>query len=534
MDIGFSFFSNSSLPLFNHIVLLAINFIAISLTIMVLVENGIKEVKSLFFFLMSILILTWVDCAYIARIVGESNMYLAELFLRIAWVATPLLFFITYLTATFIVTKRKMFHFLDLSLFVLSLVLAFGSMFTDLIISTISFDGDHNLDIVYGRAFIPFLLIIVVFMVATLYPLIKTKFTEDTKFFFIGVMVFYIFNAIFNITLPFFFHVTHLYYFGDYSTIFLLSFTLYAIFQHGFLDVKVFSTELLTIVLWSLLLARVLVFKTVQGLIIDLAVLIFSFFFGYLLVKSVRQEIEQKELLGQMTRKLRDLDEQKDEFLNVAAHELRAPMTAIKGYLSMISDGDAGKVSKKLSEFLGEAENENDRLIRLVNNLLNISRIEEGRMVFEMGEVKLSKVVKDSFNSFKAQASEKNLEFKLKIEDNIKDTVHVDTDRIYEVVNNLISNAVKYTDSGFVKVSLENKENNIYFEVSDSGYGMNDDEKEKMFQKFYRAESSINKQIGTGLGLYISKLLVEKFNGRIGFSSEKDKGSVFWFELPVV
>jgi len=209
-------------------------------------------------------------------------------------------------------------------------------------------------------------------------------------------------------------------------------------------------------------------------------------------------------------------------------------MTAIKGYLSMILDGDAGKIPGTAIGFLKEAVDGNDRLIRLVNNMLNVSRIEEGRMVYQMGVVNLKQVARSVFNEFAVSAKDKRLQYELEMPESLLDLVYVDQDRIYEVVANLISNAVKYTDVGTVKVRLSQSSPHIIrLEVIDSGRGISPEEQKRIFGKFVRLESSAGKTVGTGLGLYISKLLVEKFGGRIGVVSSLGKGSSFWFELPV-
>ena len=238
--------------------------------------------------------------------------------------------------------------------------------------------------------------------------------------------------------------------------------------------------------------------------------------------------------LRQANEKLQELDQRKNEFLSVAAHELRAPMTAIKGYLSMILEGDAGEISQTVKEYLKQGVEGNDRLIRLVNNMLNVARIEEGRLVYEIGTVSLKKVVERVFCEFKTEAEDKKLEFNLEMASDLKDQVYVDQDRIHEVVANLISNAIRYTDKGSVLVKMiQPSQQKIRFEVIDTGEGISEAEQKKLFQKFFRAESNTGKKIGTGLGLYISKLLVEKFGGTIGVISQKGKGSTFWFELPL-
>lgn len=238
--------------------------------------------------------------------------------------------------------------------------------------------------------------------------------------------------------------------------------------------------------------------------------------------------------LQSANQQLKELDQRKNEFLNMAAHELRAPMTAIKGYISMLIEGDAGEIPEKARGFLTDAQGVTERLIRLVNNMLNVSRIEENRMVFQVEDVHLAEVARTVFSEFQGEAVRKNLQFDLEIPNELRDLVTVDSDRIHEVIANFLSNAIKYTEKGFVKLTLSEPESGyVRVAVSDSGLGISEDEQKKLFQKFSRAESAVGKTVGTGLGLYITKLLVEKFNGRIGLHSEAGQGSTFWFEIPL-
>ncbi len=322
-----------------------------------------------------------------------------------------------------------------------------------------------------------------------------------------------------------------------FSPLFVLVFlglTAYAIIQHQLFDLRVIATEVVTFILWVVLFSKLFVAGSTSERLVDLSIFITIVIFGIFLIKSVRKEIEQRRELEVLNKRLEDLDKQKDEFLNIASHELRAPMTAIKGYISMTQDGDGGEIPVAAQEMLSEAANENDRMIRLVNNMLNVARIEEGRMVYEIGEVNLAEVVKRVFDEFKFDAKNKALEYIYVPTNGLHDRIVVDVDRIHEVASNLINNAIKYTDAGKVEVRLTNPDTScIRFEIEDTGPGMTSDEVGKLFSKFYRAESYMGKAMGTGLGLYISKLLVEKFGGKIGVKSEKGKGSLFWFELPV-
>ena len=154
--------------------------------------------------------------------------------------------------------------------------------------------------------------------------------------------------------------------------------------------------------------------------------------------------------------------------------------------------------------------------------------------MYEMGVLGLKEVVKTVYDELKLEAENKGLEINLDFNKNINDRVYVDKDRIFEVVYNLINNAIKYTDKGSVNIKLRQKNKKIIvFEVTDTGLGIAKKDQGKLFNKFIRAESGTRKIIGTGLGLYISKLLVEKFKGTIGFESKLNKGSRFWFELPI-
>ncbi|MFV1917186.1 MAG: ATP-binding protein [Patescibacteria group bacterium] len=238
--------------------------------------------------------------------------------------------------------------------------------------------------------------------------------------------------------------------------------------------------------------------------------------------------------LRKVNRRLKGIDKLKDEFISMAAHELRSPMTAVKGYLSMVIEGDLGRIPKKSRGYLVDAEAINDRLIRLVNNMLNVSRIEEGRMVYQMENVNLSEIAQIVYNQFKLEVERKGLVLSLDIPRELKDKVYVDSDRALEVIANLVSNSIKYTQKGFVEMKLSQpKKNIVRFEVRDTGTGISKDEQRMLFRKFYRVESHVGKTIGTGLGLFISKLLVEKFKGEIGVNSSFGKGSTFWFELPL-
>jgi len=523
----------------NSIVVFLIDVIGITLVSTVLLGK-MKSVLKIIFILMVALMFIWINLAFFARIVTEESLALA--YIRVAWSITPLLFVLLY---SFMInlfgTARKRL-LVVLLLYILGFVFLYITLFTDYIIASIAF-VDGVLNIGYGRFVWFFFGWVALLTVYNFFILIRNFRRKDAtlemkkqiKILMAGLSIFFVANAIFNIILPVFFMSFESYEFGDYSLIVFMSIIAYSMVRENFFGFRMVGATFLSVFLGSFLLIDAIIFSTTTTLrLTKLAVFASYIPFGYLLVNSVYQEIKQKVQLQVLNKKLEELDRQKDEFLNVASHELRAPMTAVKGYVDMAQAGDGGEIPVKAQQFLTEAAAEIERMIRLVNNMLNVARIEEGRMVYEIGEVNLGEVVKRVFNEFKFEAESKALEYSYEPAKDLVSKVVVDVDRIHEVVGNLINNAIKYTDQGRVVVRTLNPSPGVVrVEVADTGLGMTKEEQQKLFQKFYRAESYVGKKMGSGLGLYISKLLVQKFGGTIGVKSEKGKGSLFWFELPV-
>lgn len=232
-------------------------------------------------------------------------------------------------------------------------------------------------------------------------------------------------------------------------------------------------------------------------------------------------------------KKLQELDKLKDEFVSLASHELRTPMAAIKGSLSTILDGYAGEVSNEAKEFLTAAYSENDRLIRLVNNLLNISRIESGRFTFTITQFDVGNLIKEVVSNLEMSATEKKIYLKHEEAEHLP-KVSADEDKVREVLINLIGNAVKFTHQGGITVKAAQKDASILVSVSDTGSGIAKEDQDLLFKKFSQVQGSYAKQTGgTGLGLYISKQIVEGLKGNIWLESTIGKGSTFFFSLPI-
>jgi signal transduction histidine kinase len=232
---------------------------------------------------------------------------------------------------------------------------------------------------------------------------------------------------------------------------------------------------------------------------------------------------------AELFRKQKELDQMKDDFISIATHELKAPMTVIKGYLSMTLEM---KLPKEPRDMVKIAFDQTDRLGRLVTDLLDVSRIEQGRTKYNLTSVDIAATIAPMMGTFEVKAMDKKLKLDYQKTDNLPN-VTADPDRVTEIFTNLIDNAIKYSNSGTVIVSHVVTPTSVDTSVRDTGIGMTQDEQSRLFQRFYRAKNADTKDIpGTGLGLWIIKQYIEHMGGTIRVDSEKGKGTAFIVSLP--
>lgn len=241
--------------------------------------------------------------------------------------------------------------------------------------------------------------------------------------------------------------------------------------------------------------------------------------------------------LSEANDKLKTLDKLKDEFISLASHELRTPMTAVKSYLWMVLQGEGGKISEKQASYLNRAYKSTDHLIALVSDMLNASRIESGRITLNIIKSNLEQIVDDVIAELIPRATELDIEISA-IPNPLLPPVLADHDKIKEVLINLVGNALKFTPKkGKIKISFIEKDGMVETSVSDSGVGIKKEDMPKLFQKFSMVGDSIQRAQntqGTGLGLYISKSIVELHGGKIWVKSEGvGKGTTFTFSLKI-
>jgi len=226
----------------------------------------------------------------------------------------------------------------------------------------------------------------------------------------------------------------------------------------------------------------------------------------------------------------KELDRLKDEFIDVAAHDLRTPATVIRGFISRVLDGDAGKISTKANGLLKEAYKGNIRLIDLIDDFLVVSRFERGKIKFFLKTNDLAGIIEEAVRNLSGLAKSKDLTLNYK--KTALPAVLIDKERTFQILNNLIGNAIKFTEKGGIKIWHQKEKEKVITHITDTGSGVPLSEQSNIFQKYSKGKTGRNRS-GLGLGLYISQLCLKGMGGKIWVKSEEGKGSTFSFSLPV-
>lgn len=256
-------------------------------------------------------------------------------------------------------------------------------------------------------------------------------------------------------------------------------------------------------------------------------------------VKEINASLQQRidvatKELRSTNAQLRHLDEVKDEFMSMASHQLRTPLTSIKGYLSMVLEGDMGKITPQQQTVLSEAFNSSERMVRLIADFLNVSRLQTGKFVIEKNPIDIVNVVRGEADSLKMIAGTHDIRIEFQsVEKEI--IMNIDEAKIRQVIMNFIDNAIYYSrPKSVIVVSLERLDTEIAFKVIDTGIGVPVAEQAMLFHKFFRAKNARQQRPdGTGVGLYLARKVVTAHGGKMIFSSVEGEGSTFGFRLPI-
>lgn len=329
--------------------------------------------------------------------------------------------------------------------------------------------------------------------------------------------------------------------FGLFGMPVFAAFLAYSIVKFKAFDVKLIGAQALVIALVLLIGSQFFFIKTTINFILTGVTLVLSIGFGWALIRSIKQEVKRKEELQRISdnlavtnERLKELDNAKSEFISIASHQLRTPLTAIKGYVSLLLEGSYGKTPAPIQDVLDKVYTINNRLVQLVENLLNVSRIEAGRIQYNFELIWLEPLVMEIVDTFAITAKNKNLTLTFNRSKQMLSQLTLDPNKIKEVVSNLIDNAIKYTKKGGVTVSVEAREGAAWIIISDTGIGIHPSDKVKLFEKFTRSKETASMVVsGSGLGLYVGKSFVQAHGGKIWAESEgMGRGSRFIVELP--
>lgn len=319
---------------------------------------------------------------------------------------------------------------------------------------------------------------------------------------------------------------------GLFGAPIFVGFLVYVINKFKTIDVKTVSAEILTAALIFALISLLFVTDISTIKYVISATIALSCVFGSFLVRSVKNEVKLRENLETVNTRLVDLDKQKSEFVSFATHQLKSPLAAMKGYASLVLDGDYGEVNKDVKEAVSRIFESSKTLANVVEDYLNISRIELGSMKYYFSDQDAKELVEDVIAEIEPNIKKAGIGFSFTAKpDNYM--ISADPDKIKQVFMNFIDNSVKYTPTGRIDITLERKGSKIVLEIVDTGIGMSKNTIDTLFAKFTRAYNANKTNIhGTGLGLYVARQIAEAHKAKVWAESEGEgKGSRFYVEL---
>jgi signal transduction histidine kinase len=506
----------------------------------------IRSITRRYFFLLTATITVFNLLTYIAYRQHDANLGL--------WVIRLVMFFSVafamyfFLFAANFPDEKSVFNLKQLNVIYLVSVLTMLLTLSPLVFKGARIASDGTLEALVAPGMIVFATTVLFFdfggLVFLLQKARKASKEERPQYVYlaIGFIIMLIAVILFNFVSPVIFGKTR---FIPYSITFSLPFvifTAYAILKHHLLNVKVVAAEVFTFLLAVATLLQVPFAKGLAETIFQSCIFLLVLSFGILLIKGMRTEVHQREQLEELSQelseaneKLKVLDQAKTEFLSVASHQLRTPLTAIKGYISMLIEGDFGKLNKDQGQTLQMVYDSSIRLIKLINEMLDLSRIESGRMEFDFAATNICEIIDSVIQELSSKAREKKLNLNFDSINRSCPFIRADSSKLREVVMNLIDNAIKYTGQGGVTIQLTQTDSRLLLSIMDTGIGVDPKDQPKLFQKFFRTDAANEMtREGTGLGIYVVKKILEAHGAEIWFESPGlGKGTTFFVSLPV-
>ncbi len=529
-----------------NIIIFIVGFISFVYGLIVYSQNP-KDRSSLFFFFLVLSVTFWSFSMVVFRSIETDS----SLWARLLYTSASLIpFFFLFFSFSFPKKEKKVKMPNKILLASLSLLIFLASIIPGVLIEGVNpVEFGENKIIFNSFSYAVYIIYFSIYFILAYSTLFKKYFSskgilrEQIGYIMFGTLATVSIGTVTNLLMPFF-GLFYLNWLGQISVVFMVISVAYAISKYQLFDVKIILTEALIFSVGVILVMRLFFVKSTSDFIIDVVTIVLVLILGYFLIKSVKNEVkrrERTELLVEKLRvanqKLKELDEAKSDFISIASHQLRTPLTAIKGYTSMIEEGVYGKLNKKVLNVIGKVFHSSQRLVFIVNDLLDMSRIEQGRFKYSPENINIVEVLKDVMDELKQTANDKGLDFRFLSNDNPNITVSADLGKIRQVFTNVIDNSIKYTNSGFVHVFLdEDKEKKqVVVRIEDSGMGIDKKSINKIFDKFSRAEEAIKAHTGgSGIGLYVAKEIMKAHKGDIWAESDGLlKGSKFYIKIPL-
>ena len=332
--------------------------------------------------------------------------------------------------------------------------------------------------------------------------------------------------------------------YGLFSMPAFMAFLAYLTVRYKMFNVKLVSAQVLVAGLLFLIATQFFFVETTMNYVLVGVTLLIGLIGSYYLVESVQKEINQREEIEKLAKglekantRLRELDKQKSEFVSIASHQLRSPLTAMRGYASMLAEGSFGKLPDKALDAANRIEDSAKLMAMSVEDYLNVSRIESGNMKYNLSDFNIREMTDKLCDDLRPEAMKQNLILLFRTDLKSRGMVNADIGKTNQIIHNLINNSIKYTPKGTINVFMRDdvQKNRIYVDITDTGIGMSRETMHTLFQKFSRADNANSVNVsGTGLGLYVAFKMAEAMGGTITCNSEGDgKGSTFTFELPL-
>ncbi len=323
-----------------------------------------------------------------------------------------------------------------------------------------------------------------------------------------------------------------------------IGFLVYTIVRFKIFTQSVFATQAL-VVMTGFAIFALLFINNISGFrsIVSITLLVYAVM-SYKLIESVKREITQRKEIERLAKKLeganvrlKQLDQMKSEFVSIASHQLRSPLTSIRGYSSMLLEGSYGKLPPKAQETMQKIADSSRFMALSVEDYLNVSRIEAGNMKYNNADFNLKELAEKVADELRGEAIKKGLLLTFKSDVTSRGIVNADIGKVKQVIQNLVDNSMKYTPKGTVNIFVydDKKKKRIYVDITDTGIGMSEHTLDSIFDKFERAHNANAVNVtGTGLGLYVAKKMAEAMGGEVEAKSEGEgKGSTFTIELPL-